>query len=197
MLVIATAEAVTAVTVGGAIVVALITAMTTNRRQREALRHGRELADLDDLRALLDEAAVAMRRSRDKFDNLVKRFEEHGKDLPDAPREELAEAGRTMLALDARLIVRLGEEGPVTRPFEAACAEMLDTWHEVVDMELEEASEEKVADKIAEVKRSKVAFDEAWEAFAVAAVARAGTAEARGALQRSSWLSELVGWARI
>lgn len=180
MFVIATAEVVTAFTVVAAIVVAVITAVTTNRRQREALRHDRELADLADLRALLDEAAVAMRRSRDKFDNLVKRFEELGKDLSDVSREELAEAGRTMLALDARLIVRLGEEGPVTLPFETACTEMLDTWHGVVDVELEGASEEEIADKVAERKRSKAAFDEAWEAFVKAAVARVGTAEARG-----------------
>jgi hypothetical protein len=176
-------------------VVAVITAMTTNRRQREALRHGRELADLDDLRALLDEAAVAMRRSRDKFDNLVKRFEEHGKDMPEAPREELAEAGRTMLALDARLIVRLGEKGPVTLPFETACDEMLDTWHGVSHIELEGISAEEVADTVADIKQSKEAFDEAWEAFAVAAVARAGTAEVRGTQQRSRLL-ELAGWGR-
>jgi hypothetical protein len=179
MFVIATAELVTAFTVVGAVVVAVITAITTNRRQREALRHDRELADLNDLRSLLDEAAVAFRRSRDKFDNLVKRFEEHGKEVPDKCRKELAKVGRTMLALEARLIVRLGEEGPVTRPFGDACQEMLNAWHGVSDLELEDASDEEIAEKLVDVKRSKKVFDEAWEEFAAAAQNRAGATEAR------------------
>jgi hypothetical protein len=53
------------IVVGGlaTIGVAVITAVTTNRRQRESLRHDRELVDLADLRALLEEAAIALDRA--------------------------------------------------------------------------------------------------------------------------------------
>jgi hypothetical protein len=178
--VIASVEGVTAITVGGALVVAVITAITTNRRQREALNHDRELTDLADLRVLLDEAAIAIERSHYKFDNLVKRFDEHGRDLPDEPREELAEAGRAMLALSARLKLRLGENGPVASPFEQAGNEMLKTFHKIHPDELNGAPDNVVEEKLGEMELSKAAFEEAWTEFTTAAVRRAGTIETRG-----------------
>jgi len=184
MFVIGSAEGVTAITVGGALVVAVITAATTNRRQRESLNHDRELADLADLRQLLDEAAVAMQTSHDKFDNLQKRFEEHGKDLSDVQRDDLAKSGRVMLALSARLRVRLGGGGPVTLPLEETTEAMLATWHDVTSEELDEATDDVIAEKLAAMESAKDDFETAWDAFTAAAVARAGTVETRG---RESW----------
>jgi hypothetical protein len=185
MLVRASVESVTAITVGGALVVAVITAITTNRRQREALNHDRELTDLADLRVLLDEAAIAIEQSHDKFDNLVKRFDEHGRSLPDEPRDELAEAGRVVLALSARLNIRLGENGPVALPFEQAGEEMLKTFHGIHPDDLNRASDDAIEEKLEEMELSKAAFEVAWAEFTTAAVERAGTVETRGSRGRS------------
>jgi hypothetical protein len=177
VLVLASAEAVTGITVAGALAVALITAFTTNRRQRESLNHDRELADLADLRALLDEAAVAFERSYDMFDNLVKRFGEHGEDLPGEHRSNLADAGRVMLALKARLHVRLGENSPITTPFDLGVHEMSMTWHDLHPENLEQASEADLSEMLTKMEDSKGRFVEARTSFGKAAVARAGTVE--------------------
>jgi hypothetical protein len=179
-LILASSEGVTAITVGGALVVALITAVTTNRRQRESLNHDRELTDLADLRGVLDEAAVAIRTGHDKFDNLQKRFEEHGKDLPDKQRDELAESGRVMLALNARLTVRLGEGGPVTKPLEEMCGTMLATWHDVTSEAFEEAADDAIGERLAYAEIAKERFETAWDDFTAAAVAKAGTVDVDG-----------------
>jgi len=51
--------------------------LTTNRRQREALAHDRKMADLADLRRLLDEAGVALNNADEARMTLVVEFAEH------------------------------------------------------------------------------------------------------------------------
>ena len=121
-----------------------------------------------------------MWESHDAFDNLWKRFCEHGNGLSDVLREKLADRGRVMLALSARLNVRLGENAPVALAFTRANKEMLDTWHQVQPAKLTDANDDLVAEKLVAIEASKKSFEEAWDAFMAAALAKAGTVELRG-----------------
>jgi hypothetical protein len=173
-------EVIAAITAGGFLLGATffgakVEAVAAYRRQREAFDHDRELANLTDLRSLLDEAAITIQRSNCKFGNLVELFAEHGKDLPDEPRDELDEAGRDMLALSARLNIRPGENRSVISPFARARDEMLETLHKIHRDEVSEAPDDVIEEKLIEVVLSKVAFDDAWAEFTAAAVKRFGT----------------------
>ena len=110
-----------------ALIVAFVTALTTDRRQANALRvererqaaqlrHAREMADLADVRALLDEAASALYRAdrvRRKVVPLnwiagdVLAPAEIRKIFPEVPIHLVA-ARDDLDALAARLAVRLG-----------------------------------------------------------------------------------------
>ena len=129
MLVLASAEAVAEITAGGtilaAVIIAVLAAWTAGRRQKRqldaegkrqaaTLAHGREvatlslsaeraLADLADLRKLLDEAAVALDGARDARDELDVSLTEHGVALPDEPKRQFKECGQGLVALSARL----------------------------------------------------------------------------------------------
>lgn len=170
VLVVASAVGVTGITVAGALVVALITAVTTNRRQREALNHDRALADLSDLRKLLDEVAITLRRAEDVFNNLALRFEEHGKELPRGPIKRFAKSGKEVLEVRARLGVRLGEDETVVQCLEKAVKAMQEAWGRQVDTDLSERTDE----KLAAVQKLEGEFAEAVEDFTTAAAARAG-----------------------
>ena len=122
----------------GAVLVATIAAVTAGRRQRQALAaeglrhrqsleaennrhdaqlaHARELADLADLRLLLDEAASTLHEARYAKDGLRVAFIQHGRSLGEsAPevRTDLNKAGTELDALAARLRVRLGTTDPI------------------------------------------------------------------------------------
>jgi hypothetical protein len=91
---------------------------------RSARRHERELADLADLRALLDEAAVALDRSEDRvlaIESTVRLVDEASKRtaILSDERKALAEAISGLLVLNARLLLRLGNDA-ITRGFASA-----------------------------------------------------------------------------
>lgn len=173
MLVLASAEAVAGITVAGALVVAVITAVTTNRRQREALKHDRELADLADLRKLLDEAAVVMNDAGDALDELLVRFMEHGAALPQDIREKVAQFGRDLDTLNARIRVRVGNDVPLTTSFQACVDAVHAGWR--ATRRLEDA--ESLVERREELQTITLTFRMSAGAFVEAAVERAGTAE--------------------
>lgn len=140
-------------TIVAALIIAVITARTTNsrqerqiaaeaeRQQRELdartdgqqrqLAHARELADLADLRKLLDEFAVTLDRGRAARDEMLllaqtarhirPTLEQQAKETADAAKEP----GQDLLALTVRLRVRLGSDDPIT----AAAYEAVDALH--------------------------------------------------------------------
>jgi hypothetical protein len=177
MLILASAEGVAGITAGatvvGALALAVITAHTTNRRQRESLAHARELADLADLRKLLDEAALALNDARDARDDLEVGLTEHGVALPDDRKRPLAERGRSLVALNARLLVRLGENDPIASHFEEANEALEHTWRQV--SYLADDTTESFMEKRSAVRAAATTFAESSSAFMRAAVARAGT----------------------
>jgi hypothetical protein len=97
-------------------------------RQQRDLTHARELADLADLRVLLDEAAVALDRSEDRvlaIHSTVRLTTDPSrrKDLLSDETEALGEALTEVLVIRARLQVRLGG-GAINLGFGNAVAAM-------------------------------------------------------------------------
>lgn len=123
MLVLASLEVgAVGIVVGGlaTVGVAVITAVTTNRRQRESLRHARELVDLADLRGLLDEAAIALDRAGHVREDVEAAFALVGFAIPDEKRQALSVQYSKLVELNARLNLRLGVEDLVSVHFEEA-----------------------------------------------------------------------------
>lgn len=110
------------IVVGGlaTIGVAVITAVTTNRRQRESLRHERELVDLADLRALLDESAIALDKAGHVREDVEAAFASAGFAMPDDQKTALGEQFDRLTELNARLSLRLGVEDLIAVHFEEA-----------------------------------------------------------------------------
>jgi hypothetical protein len=133
VLAVATAEGVAFITGGATIIAAVIlgglAAWTAERRQAAALAHDRELADLADLRSLLDEAAVALNRADDGRAASEVRFTERPAHMPDETMNEVRDAGRALFTLRERLYVRLGREDPMARSFASATTALLSMWH--------------------------------------------------------------------
>jgi hypothetical protein len=115
--------------------------------QEQQLNHARELADLADLRALLDEAAVALdhaRKARGSADaNLLgvaeaissgaltgtpARSAQVLDPMVEEAADTLEEAGQPLVTLIARLQVRLGTAHPITTAFRRASAALHDQW---------------------------------------------------------------------
>jgi hypothetical protein len=99
--------------------------------QRRQLTHARELADLADLRRLLDEFAVTLNRSRAARDKmlLLAQTARHIRSALEQQVDEVADAakepGQDLLALTVRLQVRLGSGDPIT----VAACETADALH--------------------------------------------------------------------
>jgi hypothetical protein len=116
-------------------------------RQAATLAHDRELADLDDLRKLLDEAAVALDHAR-KARNHVEAIQlgiaealNSGALTGTSARptqvlnpmvkeaaDKLEAAGQPLITLAARLQVRLGSAHPINTAFSRASAALHDQW---------------------------------------------------------------------
>ncbi len=143
--------------------------------QRRQLAHARELADLADLRKLLDEAAVALDEARDARDELDVSFTEHGRHLPDEPKLKLADRGRRLFPLLVRLQIRLGPQHAITTQFSRAAEALLNTWRQVTHFEDDDAAI--LVEKRKVIRDDLDAFTTASLAFTKAAVERAGTAE--------------------
>jgi hypothetical protein len=140
VLLASTAEGVAAITAGASLIaasaLAAVTVYTTNRRiggehdrlrselaaeaerQATALAHARELADLDDLRVLLDEVAVAIDQAlvaQERAGATVRLAHRNKKDKRIADARTLIEdVAPAFVALTARLRVRLGGSDPIT-----------------------------------------------------------------------------------
>jgi hypothetical protein len=187
-----------AIPVAGAIVVALIAAGTAHRRlerqlteeserhrksltaegerQDARLAHERRLADLADLRALLDEAAVALHRADYARADMKVAVMQYGRELdvhaPNA-REILHERGRALDALAARLAIRLAFNDRVVREFEGANEALLTMVRRAGY--LAEIGHYRPDEVRQEIMAASDAFEESMRRFHRAAVASAGT----------------------
>ena len=97
----------------------------------------------------------------------------HGVAVPDAPKNELADRGRALVALNTRLLVRLGEREPIVAHLGSASDALELTWQQVA--RLENDTLESFAHKRQIIRDAKTVFAEGASAFLRAAVERAGT----------------------
>jgi HAMP domain-containing protein len=141
--------------------------------QGRQLGHARELADLADLRALLDEAAVAIHEGAEAVHETLTRFSEHGRNLPSEYRDKVAERGRAIVSLLSRLQVRLGLNYPIVEHFGALSIAAWNAWRETTPLDADEPGE--TAKRFAALRTAGEEFDKAADLFVEAAVARFGT----------------------
>lgn len=180
----------------GALAVAVIAAWTASSRQRQQLRaegerqqrqlvHDRQLADLDDLRRVLDDAALALDRASQAHRPVGARVLTDPIDHEGLAEshQEIGTARETCDALLARLRVRLGQNDPVSKAF----AQATDALHKIEASTIF-VSNAPDAEKREWVRREHFSqadrkFREGIDAFLDAAAQRAGTAtrdEAQG-----------------
>lgn len=201
MFIVASAEAVAGITAGatllGALGIAFVTIRTTRERlvaERErqlrdlaaeserhvtALAHGRALADLDDLRRLLDEATLGLERASRLREMLENSWQPSGHTVPEEIAVTVDEQVDELFALNARLMVRLGTEDPIASEFEEASDSFFltrgaflvgaDTQHTPAEMH-------------EDIRDLGMKFSAAVSGFLHAALARAGTVPPPGAL---------------
>lgn len=132
------AQAAPILALGGVLIVAFVTWISADARQARALEaerdrqaaalaHARELADLADLRALLDSAVADLHQAAYVRLEVAGQFLRHGLHILDRAYDttvKFAEVIRTLDALTARLIVRLGREHDATKAFATATADL-------------------------------------------------------------------------
>jgi hypothetical protein len=196
-LLIAAAEGIAGITAGAtvfaALIVALITARTTNGRQERqltaeaerqtaALAHERELADIADLRQLLDEAATVLDPTLEALRSAyayVLYTGKYGERRPDEAasifgdaQDALANVLTPILNFSARFHVRLGPSDPITVAFQGAVELVRDVAVAVARLQFGVAPAEGDAQL---VQGAEEAFAEIVPAFHAAAVDRAGT----------------------
>jgi hypothetical protein len=163
-------------------------------RQAATLAHDRELADLADLRKLLDEATVALDSARDvrtearatirgaiEFESqvtaLAVRKQEVVAQMVSDTASKLEEVGRPLVTLAARLQVRLGPEDPITTNFTTAATALNETWRSLT---LGYDPEIGLAPLKEQVEHSGEEFTWSMQRFVLAAVKRAGTVAMNG-----------------
>ena len=112
MFVLASAEAipVAAITAAATLVAASVIARVTVLTMKDRLRHDRELADIDDLSKLLDEAAIALDRAV-PAELVDLSLTPHPRQLA---KRRMDDDARALDALHAQLAVRLGPREGVT-----------------------------------------------------------------------------------
>lgn len=130
----ATAKTAPILAFAGAILVALVTAYTANRRQVQALNaesqrlarqleHDRELADLADTRKVCDDAVVALHDASVALSGLERAFVNYGsgfrEKMPNAV-PDAESATETLRSIRGRLGVRLPQDNAAVAAFEAA-----------------------------------------------------------------------------
>lgn len=117
-----------ALTLAGALVLAIIAAETADTRQQRqieaererhlaTLTHARELADLADLRGLLDEAAAVLHRADKAAFTLADAYATDGAEVDGERQTKLATEVYALDDLEPRLEVRLGRSAPAARAF--------------------------------------------------------------------------------
>lgn len=146
------------------------------RRQAAALRSARELADLADLRVLLDEAAIALHRASYAYGNVRVAFLQHGVKIRETPEPiaELNQSGEQMDVLAARLAVRLGREQAAAAAFEAANDELLELSRALGHIFGDETADAR-RDLWTEIQAAGKDFPDCRERFEEAAMKLAGT----------------------
>lgn len=155
LVLVASAEAVAGITAGATLLAGLalagVTIHTTNRRlseeavrQKRALGHDRQLADLTDLRVLLDEFAVALDRGRTARDEMVL-LAQTARHIQPRIHEEVRRTadpakaiGHELLALTMRLQVRLGGNDPIAVAALGASEALHAMWQQVELLEMTE-----------------------------------------------------------
>jgi hypothetical protein len=183
MLVLASIDiGVAGIVVGGLVTlgVAGITAVTTNRRQREALKHDRELFDLADLRKLLDEAAVALDRAtpEEVVDLTVTRRGppvEGELLLFDSGKLTIEQDAEALDALHARLSVRLSPRDDITLALGEFTASLRAIVNQIPLRSEGALDAQELEARSRSVKRAMQAAWTSAEAFMEAAVERVGT----------------------
>jgi hypothetical protein len=181
-------------TVAVGLAVALITAKTTNDRQQRqlseeakrlatTLKHERELADLDDIRKVLDEATLALSEASDAAKRSRHRVfgEIHDSTDPSTRRQtaeeiesELRQISDPLSPLLARLRVRLGSTDPIAHAFYRARLATLELVTCAVSAR--SGSIEKVHDQY---RATEDRLNSAIPEFSVPAVQRYGTVMSR------------------
>jgi multidrug efflux pump subunit AcrB len=159
------------------------------QRQEAALAHDRELADLEDLRKLLDEAAIAIAQARALRSSAIAGMKLAGlgsetevESWVEKTANPLQHAQSSLTALSARLRVRLGGLDEITTALSSAA----DALGEVVSLSLsfhfvESDNRPSLEDQTEQASKR---FLEAAESFHNAAVTRAGTFPVRRAFNR-------------
>lgn len=200
------------VAIGGAIIVALITAVTTDRRlarqldaeakrqeraieaqeqrqtteleaaderHRAALGAERDLADLADERALLDEIAVAIYRANDAVGDVALVIRRGWSAVQEgSERAALNERGREIDALTARAGIRFSKDEPLLKSLNFAGA-----WLAAISAELawlEDDDRDSWKRKRAAIEEDVERWKSAIETFESDAVGRVGTRPAFG-----------------
>jgi hypothetical protein len=189
MLVLASAEGVAAITAGATLLAAGGLAYVTlaangkrldaeRERQVADLAHDREMADVSDLRKLLDEAAVALDSARDALEHVEVRLIEWGAALSPDVKAKLEMHGRALVALHVRLLVRLGVDNLIAAHFGAAARAAHEAWQQV--HRLEDDTPQTLAAKVRVVKDQRQIFNGEVRAFLAAAVEGAGAVTMKG-----------------
>jgi hypothetical protein len=171
-------------------VVALAAIGSTAYQHLRGLRHQRQLVDLDNVRDVLDEAAVALHAVAYSLDDIRSSLVQHNGVLffksPEGTEmyTELGARGKALDALHERLSLRLGRGCEVVTAFKAADEAALGIWRAAGGLRLEpEANGSHVVSdemaRISQQRRSEIeaereAFDSAREAFLRPAYASAG-----------------------
>jgi len=190
--ILASTEAVAGITAGGtalvAVVIAVIAAWTAGRRQKRQLRaagerqqgqlaHDRELADLDDLRGVLDDAALTLNRAS-RAHRLVGACvlrEPMDREALSESEREIRAAREPCDALLARLWVRLGQEDPVTEAFAHATGALHEIEASTIFVRNAPDAERREWVRREHFGQADREFREGVDAFLDAAVRRAGT----------------------
>jgi hypothetical protein len=201
--VVASAEAVAGITAGATLVGALGVAVVTIRTNRErlsaererqlrdlaaeserqaaALAHDRALADLDDLRRLLDEATLGLERASRLRELLENIWQPSSCTVPDEFAVTIDEQVDALFALNARLVVRLGTEDPIASEFEEASDSFFLTRGAVL---VGADTRRTPAETHEDIRDLGMKFSSAVSGFLRAALARAGTVPSRGGLDQ-------------
>ena len=116
---------------------------------RRTLRHARTIADLESVRGVMDEVAVALHNQEYALNEVRFGLTQHGLSFFDDEQrtkayDDLGRAGKELDRLKERLRIRLGRGHEVVAAFEAADAAVLETYQTMLGVRREgtDASDE-------------------------------------------------------
>lgn len=145
------------------------------RQQVRALEAERKLSDLSNVRALLDDAVVALHRAASPLDAARPNVVQDGtRSLHDEEREKpydaLSQAGRELdVLLDERLSIRFGRDHHLTGAFRGVDAALLAIYRKLALVKLEphagtEGARQQLRSFLEEVRRETVELRETFDA---------------------------------